>query len=36
VLEYKFYAPGIGPALAMGISGGTDREALISFTTPTG
>jgi hypothetical protein len=36
VLEYKFYAPGIGPVLAMGISGGTDREALISFTTPTG
>jgi hypothetical protein len=30
VLEYKMYAPGIGPVLALGISGGTGREELIS------
>lgn len=31
VLEYKFYARGIGPVLAVGISGGADREELVSF-----
>ncbi len=34
VLEYKLYAPGIGPAMEMGISGGSDRAELISFTIP--
>jgi len=31
VLEYKFYAPGIGPVLVLGISGGASREELIRF-----
>ena len=31
-LEYKFYARGIGPVLAVGISGGSDREELVRFT----
>jgi hypothetical protein len=30
-LEFKFYARGIGPALAIGVSGGSDREELVSF-----
>ena len=34
VLEYKLYAKGIGPVLALGISGGSDREELIRFTPP--
>lgn len=29
VLEYKFYARGIGPVLAVGVSGGDDREELV-------
>jgi hypothetical protein len=29
VLEHKFYARGIGPVLAIGISGGADREELV-------
>ena len=29
VVEYKFYAPGVGPLLAMDISGGAGREELI-------
>jgi hypothetical protein len=29
VVEYKFYAPGVGPLLALDISGGTSREELI-------
>jgi hypothetical protein len=29
VLEYKLYAPGIGPVLILGISGGGGREELI-------
>jgi hypothetical protein len=29
VVEYKFYAPGIGPLLAMDISGGAGREELV-------
>jgi hypothetical protein len=29
VLEYKLYAPGIGPVLALGISGGGGREELV-------
>ena len=31
VLEFKFYARGIGPVLAVSVSGGSDREELISF-----
>jgi hypothetical protein len=31
VLEYKLYAPGIGPVLVVGVSGGSDREELLSF-----
>ena len=30
VLEYKLYARGVGPVLALGISGGADREELLS------
>jgi hypothetical protein len=29
VVEYKFYGPGVGPLLALDISGGTAREELI-------
>ena len=32
VLEHKFYARGVGLVLALGISGGTGREVLVSFT----
>jgi hypothetical protein len=35
ILEYKFYAPGVGPVLAMTISGGSDREELVRFVPPT-
>ena len=31
VLEYKFFARGVGPVLAVGVSGGSDREELVSF-----
>ena len=31
ILEYKFYARGVGPVLAVSVSGGSDREELISF-----
>ena len=31
VLEFKFYARGIGPVLAVSVSGGADREELVSF-----
>lgn len=34
VLEYKFYARGVGPVLAISVSGGSDREELIGFKTP--
>ena len=34
VLEYKFYARGIGPVLALGISGGSGSEELIKFFAP--
>lgn len=30
VSEHKFYAPGVGPVLTLGISGGSGREELIS------
>lgn len=32
VLEFKFYARGIGPVLAIGVSGGSDREELVRYT----
>ena len=31
LLEYKWYAPGVGPVLSIAVSGGSDREELISF-----
>jgi hypothetical protein len=34
VLEYKLYAKGVGVVLALGISGGNDREELLRFTPP--
>ncbi|MFC6285326.1 hypothetical protein ACFP3Q_04110 [Nocardioides sp. GCM10027113] len=35
VLEYKFYAPGVGPVLTLGLSGGLGREELTELTTVT-
>ena len=32
VVEYKLYAPNVGPALALDVSGEFDREELISVT----
>lgn len=32
VLEYKFFARGVGPVLALGVSGSLGREELVSFT----
>ncbi len=34
ILEYKLYAEGIGIVLALGVSGGSDREELIRFVSP--
>jgi hypothetical protein len=31
VLEHKFYARGVGPVLAVTVSGGSDREELVRF-----
>ncbi len=31
ILEYKFYVKNVGPVLAIGVSGGSDREELVSF-----
>ena len=31
ILEFKFYARGIGPVLAVGVSGGADREELVRY-----
>ena len=31
VLEFKFYARGVGPVLAISVSGGSDREELLRF-----
>jgi hypothetical protein len=31
VLEHKFYAKGVGPVLALALSGGSGREELVSF-----
>jgi hypothetical protein len=33
VLEYKLYAPDVGPVLALGVSGGAGREELLAKTT---
>ena len=33
VAELKLYAPGVGPALTLDISGGSGREELVSVTT---
>ncbi|MCF4123053.1 hypothetical protein L1785_18925 [Antribacter sp. KLBMP9083] len=33
VLEYKLYAPGVGPVLTLGISGGGGREELLEVAT---
>ena len=32
VLEYKFYAQGVGQVLAQTVSGGSEREELVSYT----
>ena len=32
VLEYKLYAPGVGPVLVFGVSGGSGREELMQIT----
>jgi hypothetical protein len=34
VLEYKLYAPNVGPVLMIGVSGTSDREELRHFRTP--
>jgi hypothetical protein len=34
VLEHKFYAKGVGPVLTLTISGGSNREELVSFKRP--
>jgi hypothetical protein len=34
VLEYKFYAQGVGPVLAVSVSGGSDREELLRLREP--
>jgi hypothetical protein len=34
VLEHKFYARGVGMVLALAISGGSDREELVSYSAP--
>ena len=34
VAEHKFYARGVGPVLALGISGGRSREELLRFDSP--
>jgi hypothetical protein len=31
LVEHKFYAPGVGPVLALTVSGGSDRESLIRY-----
>jgi hypothetical protein len=31
LLEHKFYAKGVGPVLVVAVSGGSDREELLSF-----
>ena len=31
ILEYKFFARGVGPVLVIGVSGGNDREELVRY-----
>jgi hypothetical protein len=31
VVEHKFYARGVGPVLALAVSGGSGREELVGF-----
>jgi hypothetical protein len=31
ILEFKFFARDVGPVLAIGVSGGSDREEMVSF-----
>ena len=31
ILEFKFFAPNVGPVLAVSVSGGSDREELLSY-----
>lgn len=31
ILEYKLYAPGVGPVIVVGVSGGSDREGLVRY-----
>ncbi|MBA2241248.1 MAG: hypothetical protein H0W09_08440 [Solirubrobacterales bacterium] len=31
MLEYKLYAPEVGPVLVLGVSGGAAREELVSL-----
>ena len=31
LLEHKFYAPGVGPVLAITVKGGSSREELVRF-----
>ena len=31
ILEFKFYARGVGPVLAVSVSGSSDREELLRF-----
>jgi hypothetical protein len=33
-VEYKLYAPGVGPVLVLGLFVGADREELIRFSAP--
>jgi hypothetical protein len=34
ILEYKLYAPGVGPVLVLAVSGGTGREELVAYEQP--
>jgi hypothetical protein len=34
ILEYKLYAPNVGPVLVLGVSGGAGREELVELTVP--
>ena len=36
VLEYKLYAPGVGPVLVLGVSGGSGREELVEVSQVSG
>jgi len=34
ILEYKLYAPDVGPVLVLGVSGGSGREELVGLVRP--